>query len=589
MRRFGIFFVVLLTVIPAFVFAQTGPAAVRDYVGLINQSYHPGIVAHFEKARAEFQRRGESNLVKEIDLILSGGFGSGFLYRASNGNFFVVTNNHVISQAHTLSITFERSDGTRRTISNLQIIAADEETDLALLALPAGERPLVTQGMVLLTRGANEGEEVFSAGFPGLGFTPIWQFGSGIVSNASVTFPRSFDDPTRLGPFIQHSAPVDSGNSGGPLLVLQQGAPSGYAVAGVNTLKGLRRQSANFAVPANKVVSFIDSAMNPRSETFRAALDKRLSDFVGGLGVNRAVYPHIADFLSTTIVGENIEFAFDEMLNKAGRSVVRTFIDSGNENFIGAMAIPVAWVIEDSIRVGTGAIRASIGEVTGSGEEYTVVFNINNRDVSSVWVREYGNWRIKSFGTVAAGDRELMKRRQASRQVEKNVRLDSRFHIEAGYASMFDRSPVAMYGSLELREPTSDFGYGFGANVYVANSDLWSVSAFSGINVGLRAGNFGFMPYLRAGLGYVKDVEMQRWRHEAEVGSWEEKSLDYYDSGYFHLYGQAGLKVTTSYVPGLFMNFGFLYNVYSTHNFSFGKEFNDPFKMAFNASIGYAF
>lgn len=50
MFRRGILSVVLIMVC-CFVFAQTGSSALRDYVGRISQTYHPGIVSYFEKIK----------------------------------------------------------------------------------------------------------------------------------------------------------------------------------------------------------------------------------------------------------------------------------------------------------------------------------------------------------------------------------------------------------------------------------------------------------------------------------------------------------------------------------------------------------
>ena len=80
MKRFFVCLFVFAFVIPGFVFAQQGAGVLRDYVGLINQTYHPGIVSYFEKAKKEYEKQGEKDVVKLIDLILSGAFGSGFLY-----------------------------------------------------------------------------------------------------------------------------------------------------------------------------------------------------------------------------------------------------------------------------------------------------------------------------------------------------------------------------------------------------------------------------------------------------------------------------------------------------------------------------
>ncbi|MDR2702122.1 MAG: serine protease, partial [Spirochaetaceae bacterium] len=221
---------VFVLVFPVYVFSQQA-ASLRDYVGLINQTYHPGIVSFFEKIKADLAKKGETDAVKAIDIFLRGDTGSGFVYSDARGDLYIITNYHVIAQSYTLSITFERQDGFKRKSENLRIIAADEETDLALLVFAAGDKP-VARGLSFFTRPVEEGQDVYSAGFPGLGITPIWQFGRGMVSNASARFPKSIYDETLMGPFIQHTAEVDPGNSGGPLLVVQQNAVTGYAVAG---------------------------------------------------------------------------------------------------------------------------------------------------------------------------------------------------------------------------------------------------------------------------------------------------------------------------------------------------------------------
>jgi hypothetical protein len=60
-RRFFLIFLVLIFVAPVCVFSQqpnasasASAAALRDYVGVLNQSYHPGIVAYFEKIKADY-------------------------------------------------------------------------------------------------------------------------------------------------------------------------------------------------------------------------------------------------------------------------------------------------------------------------------------------------------------------------------------------------------------------------------------------------------------------------------------------------------------------------------------------------------
>jgi serine protease Do len=577
-RRFFLIFFVLMAAAAVCVFSQqpsasapasASAAALRDYVGLLNQSYHPDIVAYFEKVKADLEKQGEARAVKIIDAFLSGSFGSGFIYSDSGGNLYCLTNNHVVAQAHSLSITFERQDGFKKKIENLKIIATDEELDLAILAFPAGEKP-VTQGLSFLTRAIEEGEDVFSAGFPGLGMTPIWQFGRGIVSNAAAWFPKSFDDKTMMGPYIQHTAQIDSGNSGGPLLAVQQNVPTGYAVVGINTLSGLYRQAANYSIPLSTARTFIDNALNPKPETYRAALDQRLTQFSDGLKANRAVYPHIAEYLSSACVGENAEYAMMEMFEKGSRTVRRAFIDKCEDSVVGAMGYAVAWTIESSIRSG-GSIRASIKEITGSDEEYTVVFTINDNDVSSKWVREYGNWRIRTFGTIAAGDKSLIEKKETQRKTTEKLKLNKDIHVEAGYATIIDKAPAAVYVS-------GEFFRLMGVKLYAA-PDFWSIGAFIGYRWDIPAGQFGFMPYLRVGFDYQNDKEYEDYKERAIWGESTPPAIS--------LMGQAGIKVTSSFVPGLFLGAAFQLNVFDMHTFI--GDFKDPMKMGLGITAGYAF
>jgi serine protease Do len=371
-----------------------------------------------------------------------------------------------------------------------------------------------------------------------------------------------------MGPYIQHTAQVDSGNSGGPLLIAQRNAPSGYAVAGVNTLSGVRRQAANYAIPVNTLQTFINNALNPKPETFKANLDALLEKFVKGLGVNAAVYPHISDYLSTVCIGENAEYAFEEMSRRASTSVKRAFIEKSREDLISAMGVAVAWTIENSIRSGTGSLKTSIKEISGNGDEYAVLFSINNKDVKSVWIREYGNWRIKSFGTVATGDKELLSKRQKERETAEKLHTDNSLYIEAGYANLFDKANSALYLSLDVIFA--------GFNFYYVNSDFYSIGGFLSLHFPIPAGNIAFIPNFKFGFAYNND---------SDYGKATGKDIYLVDAFYLSFALQGGLKITTSYVPGLYGNIGFQYNIPWLDE----EEYKKPFQMAFTLSVGYAY
>jgi serine protease Do len=137
--------------------------------------------------------------------------GSGFIVNADGT---VVTNNHVVQNSKSVSVTLD--DGTKLPA---RVIGRDPRTDLAVLKVEAGRTlPFIELGDSARVR---PGEWVVAMGNPfGLGGTVT----AGIVSASGRDIGAGpYDD------FIQIDAPINQGNSGGPLFT-QDGR-----VVGVNT------------------------------------------------------------------------------------------------------------------------------------------------------------------------------------------------------------------------------------------------------------------------------------------------------------------------------------------------------------------
>nr|WP_321985045.1 Do family serine endopeptidase [uncultured Lichenicoccus sp.] len=137
--------------------------------------------------------------------------GSGFIISPDG---FVVTNNHVVKGATSVSVTLD--DGT---VLQAKVVGRDARTDLALLRVkPSGKLPFIQLGD---SDDVEPGQWVIAVGNPyGLGGSVT----AGIVSARG----RDIGD----GPydsFLQIDAPINRGNSGGPLFT-QDGK-----VVGVNT------------------------------------------------------------------------------------------------------------------------------------------------------------------------------------------------------------------------------------------------------------------------------------------------------------------------------------------------------------------
>ncbi len=163
--------------------------------------------------------------------------GSGFIVDPEG---LVVTNNHVIENAEEITVTL--NDGTRHPA---ELIGRDPKTDLALLKIEAdSELPYASFGESEDTRA---GDWVIAIGNPfGLGGTAT----TGIVSARGRDIQSGpFDD------FLQIDAPINQGNSGGPLF------DTSGQVIGVNTAiysPNGGNVGIGFAIPAAQAAPIIN-------------------------------------------------------------------------------------------------------------------------------------------------------------------------------------------------------------------------------------------------------------------------------------------------------------------------------------------
>jgi serine protease Do len=556
-------------------FAQA--SLLRDYVGLINQTFHPDIVKYMEKFKENMEKRGNTGAAKSIDAYLKGGSGTGFVYIDKDGKNYIITNHHVITQSYTLSVTFEKPDGAKTKYEGLTILAADEDMDIALLGFPEGQKPF-GESLEFLDRPVEEGEDVYSAGFPGLGMTTLWQFGRGMVSNAHAAFPPEDDTGTMMGPYIQHTAQVDPGNSGGPLLVPVNGALTGYAVTGINTLSARYRQAANFSIPMDRVRLFLDAALAPGRSPDFAGLEKRVNAFISGLSADKAAYKHIAKFLSNECTAVNAEYALNDVVGSAPRQAANDIIEAFNYSPVTGMNYAVAWTIENALRTRDGKIDISPGAVDSAPDsKYTVSFNAGKESISSVWINEYGIWRIESFGKFAAGDREFAEKQAQEKMGSKKLHAGNVFVISLGPAYIPDREPA---GALEIGWQFSNIGSGIRA--YIGPS-YFQLEGTMGVYIPFKLKKIAFTPFGNIGLGFAYKIFH---KDGEEFITYFDRSYDkdtrLLDAG---LSFQTGLQFTTAYVPGLYVQAAYQFNAYlSGLNDSYRPDHH-----IFSCSLGYAF
>lgn len=186
--------------------------------------------------------------------------GSGFIISPDG---IIVTNNHVIENAVDIKVTLD--DGTELPA---KLLGADPKSDLAVLKIEA-PKPLATIAWGDSDR-LKLGDQILAIGNP---------FGIGTTVTAGIVSARGRD--LHSGPyddFIQIDAPINHGNSGGPL-VDREGNVVGINTAIYSPNGG--SVGVGFAIPSDE------------AKTIVAKLEKSGSIDHGYLGV--AIQPVTAD------------------------------------------------------------------------------------------------------------------------------------------------------------------------------------------------------------------------------------------------------------------------------------------------------
>ena len=159
----------------------------------------------------------------------------------------VLTNHHVVENCSSIVVALDGSIS-----QSARVIGRDSKNDLALLTT-SGLKPSAVPN---LRMGARLGESVFVYGFPLAGLLAS----SGNFTIGNITAVAGLGDDTTM---IQMSAPVQPGNSGGPVLD-QNGNVIAVVVSKLNALRIARvtsdiPQNVNFAIKSLIAMSFLEA------------------------------------------------------------------------------------------------------------------------------------------------------------------------------------------------------------------------------------------------------------------------------------------------------------------------------------------
>lgn len=179
-------------------------------------------------------------LVRQVDffgrIYYSSVQGSGFIYSYS-GRMLILTNNHVISGAVNITVTM-----TTGEVCDATLLGANPNNDFAVLSIndPKGNYKSLE---IISSSTLKVGEPVIVVGTP---YGLAGSMSNGIISALNRTLTTS--SQSTITGVIQTTAPLNPGNSGGPLMNYQ-GQVVGIATAIVQESQGI-----GFAIPSDNIL-----------------------------------------------------------------------------------------------------------------------------------------------------------------------------------------------------------------------------------------------------------------------------------------------------------------------------------------------
>ncbi|MBQ1661667.1 MAG: trypsin-like peptidase domain-containing protein [Treponema sp.] len=396
---------ILSIVFAAFAISLASAESMRDYVCVVRSNLPEKTISFLKDYRNVMEKAGYKSYAEQIDeYIKEGTFGSGFTIRANDGKLYVVTNCHVVEDAGTVNLIYENEDGSNSEYKDLKILASDEDIDIALISVPQG---FSRKALTLSSRSVNDADEVWAAGFPSLKGNPMWQFSRGTVTNNRARIDELLSSD--ISTLIQHSADIDSGNSGGPLLMADSSVPASYSVVGINTWKAVSRDGTNFAIPAKVIDSFVSNAVSGAKKSVN--IDERIKQFTNALKDEDKTFLGLAKFVSNEMISQVGDEAFLSAVRTASGSMREALMQLYAYSPVSGMRYSIAYVVWSEFQKNGKPLDVASSEPESTGENWTVKLTPQGRkELTSVWGVEQGRLRLFEFSTIRAKGTSIWER-----------------------------------------------------------------------------------------------------------------------------------------------------------------------------------
>ena len=263
---------------------QTTSASASDEMSVadIAEAVMPSIVSITNRSVQEVQNYfsmfgyyGGQPLEEETESV-----GSGIIIGQNDTELLIVTNNHVVEGADSLTVSFVDNQSYEANLKG-----TDSGNDLAVIAVPLENISSDTMSQIkVATLGDSDslrvGEQVVAIG-NALGYGQSVTTGIVSATNRTLTTADEDGSDSTTATYIQTDAAINPGNSGGALVNMQG------EVIGINSAKlaSTEVEGMGYAIPISRVSDIINTLMNETTLTIVDEADR------GSIGITVTTVP----------------------------------------------------------------------------------------------------------------------------------------------------------------------------------------------------------------------------------------------------------------------------------------------------------
>lgn len=241
--------------------SQSSSTVTSDVSDIVNSAM-PSVVAITNMSVQEVQSYFGGTQQQE-----STSCGSGIIIGKNDSELLIVTNNHVVEGAETLTVSFANETSVEASIKG-----TDSSKDLAVVAVPLDSIDDDTMNAIsIITLGDSDQLQV---GEPVIAIGNALGYGQSVTTGIVSALDRNLDMEGFDSKLIQTDAAINPGNSGGALL------NANGELIGINTAKVNANavEGMGYAIPISDATSVIENLMNRETRT---KVDESEQGFLG--------------------------------------------------------------------------------------------------------------------------------------------------------------------------------------------------------------------------------------------------------------------------------------------------------------------